>query len=74
MNIRPSALALAAFLMAGCSYATKNGNELNAASVGNSCAAAGDSTNYAVSCANPEREKVLKALLMMVESKHNEQK
>lgn len=73
MKIKPLAFTLAAFLLAGCSYATKNGNELNAASVGNSCAAAGDGNNYAVSCANPEREKVLKALLMMVERKHNEQ-
>lgn len=60
------------FYWRGCSYATKNGSELNVASVGNSCAAAGDGTNYAVSCANPEREKVLKSLLMMVERKHNE--
>lgn len=73
MKIRPPVVKLAALLLTGCSYATKNGSELNAASVGNSCAAAGDGVSYAVSCANPEREKVLKALLLMVEKKHNVQ-
>ncbi|MBK0633392.1 hypothetical protein GZZ44_10575 [Klebsiella aerogenes] len=71
MTFKPTGSILAAFLLAGCSFSSHKNGELDAVSVGNSCAAASDGNRYAVSCANPEREKALHAFLLMVERNHN---
>lgn len=51
-------------ILAGCSYAEKREGELNAVAMGDTCAAASDGDSYAISCATPEREKILRGILL----------
>jgi hypothetical protein len=58
MIFNPGIVA-AAFLIAGCSSAINDKDGLRVASAGHSCAAAANGSAFAISCADPDKKKVV---------------